>query len=50
MNTCIHYINSGTIHLYVGEKKKLVKKDCGKENSDGLLFVYCTLLTTVGSF
>ena len=48
MNTCIHYIISGTIHLYVG-KKTLVNTDRGKENRDGLLFVYGTL-TTVVSF
>lgn len=48
MNTCTHYIISGTIHLYVG-KKKTCEKDRGKENSDGLLFAYCTLIT-VGGF
>ena len=50
MNEYMYPLHKFRDHSSLYRKKKYVRKDYGKENSDGLLFVYCTLLTTVGGF
>lgn len=50
MNEYMYPLHNFRDHSSLCRKKKHVRKDYGKENSDGLLFVYCTLLTTVGGF
>lgn len=49
MNEYMYPLHNFRDHSSLCRKKNHVKKDRGKENSDGLLFAYCTL-TTVGGF